>query len=63
MINFKNYITQKVLSESASQKHHIMTKRPTPFSVTLKVYLNQNRQGFYLNQTELQEVEIDDHVR
>ena len=23
MINFKNYITQKVLSESASQKHHI----------------------------------------
>ena len=31
MIRFKNYITQKVISESASRKHHIMTKRPTPF--------------------------------
>ena len=58
MINFKNYITQKVLSESASQKHHIMTKRPTPFFRDTKS-LSLPKPPRLLSketQTELQEV-------
>ncbi len=58
MINFKNYITQKVLSESASQKHHIMTKRPTPFFQDTKSLRlpNPPRLLSKETQTELQEV-------